>query len=145
MKEGYKMKAMKLAILFLLVPLTSSYAQDIAIPTKKAEQFLSTLLQGEVDKAYDSLFQGSVIPERKPQAVDMLKRQTKMGLPVFGKGLGFELSNQQEFGKSIVRLVYIFKCELHPLIWEFYFYRPNSEWVLSNIRFNDEFGLLGEK
>ncbi len=139
------MKVTKLTVLFLIIFFGRAHAQDTATPKTKAEQFFTTLMQGKVDMAYDSLFQGSMIAEQKPQAVELLKRQTKLGLPMYGRVLGFELSKEQRFGKSVVRLVYILKLERHPMVWEFYFYRPKSIWILSNVRFNDQFQLIGEK
>ena len=32
--------------------------------------------------------------------------------------------------------------EKHPLVWEFFFYRPLDTWFLANVQFNDEFNGL---
>jgi hypothetical protein len=75
----------------------------------------------------------------------MLKQQTQTGLPIYGKVLGYELIREEAFGDSVTRLVYLLKSEKHPTVWEFYFYKPESEWFLSNILFNDQFQLLEKK
>ena len=115
-------------------------------PKTMAEQFLNVLSQGNVSGAYDGLFSGSQIPEQKPQMAEMLKRQTEMGLPVYGQILGYELYIEEQFGGSVVRLVYIMQLQMHPLFWEFYFYKPGQgPWRLINVAFNDEFAVLSAK
>jgi hypothetical protein len=81
----------------------------------------------------------------KPQAVDLLKAQTASGLPMYGKVLGFEKIIEEKFGISIVRLVYVLKSEKAPTIWEFYFYKPQTNWFLGNVMFNDQFQSLDSK
>jgi hypothetical protein len=114
-------------------------------PREFVEEFFAQVKAGKVSTGYDILFSGSGIPAMKPQAVDMLKTQTASGLPMFGKVLGFERITEEKFGTSIVRLVYVLKSEKGPTIWEFYFYKPQTNWFLANVLFNDQFQLLGSK
>jgi len=88
---------------------------------------------------------GSNIPALKPQAVEMLKIQITSGLHLYGKILGFEKIREETFGTSVVRVVYVLKSERAPTIWEFYFYKPKSDWFVVNIMFNDQFQLLDSK
>ena len=99
----------------------------------------------KISEAYDGLFDGSTIPKSKPQAVEMLKRQTSSGLPLYGKILAYENIRMEKFGESIIRLVYVLKSETGPTIWEFYFYKPSNNWFLVKITFNDEFHLIEKK
>jgi len=114
-------------------------------PGEFVEEFFKYVKEGKVSQGYDILFAGSDIPAMKPQAVDMIKSQTASGLPMYGKILGFEKIREEKFGISIVRLVYILKSEKAPTIWEFHFYRPQANWFLGNVLFNDQFQLLGSK
>jgi hypothetical protein len=75
----------------------------------------------------------------------MLKQQTQTVLPIYGEVIGYEFLREETFGDSVVRLVYLLKSEKHPTVWEFYFYKPKTEWFLSNILFNDQFQLLDKK
>ena len=145
-RKGVDMKIISvILVLFALTISVPAFGQDRNAPKGAAEQFLRTLMSGEVDKAYDSLFQGSLLPVKKPGAFDVLKGQTKLAMPVYGKVVGFESVNEQKFGDSIVRLVYVLKFEQHPMIWEFFFYRAKSGWVVSNVVYNDQFQLLGNR
>lgn len=114
-------------------------------PREFVEEFFGSIKAGKVAEGYDRLFTGSGIPTMKPQAVEVLKTQTAGALPMFGKIVGFEKLREEQFGTSIVRLVYVLKCEKAPTIWEFYFYRPQASWFLANILFNDQFQLLEGK
>lgn len=106
-------------------------------PRQRAEHFLATLTKGETDKAFDQLFVGSPAGVNSAK-LDDFKRQTAANLPPYGKSLGDELVIEQSFGVSVVRLVYILKMEKHPVVVEFFFYKPRDIWFLANIRLNDE-------
>ncbi len=137
------MKKMFLTIALLFLPLASLSAAAAETPKQKVEKFLAGLQQGKVSESYDELFVGSNISKAKPQAVTTLKHQTKSGLPLYGKVLGYEVVHNEQLSNSLARLVYILKLERHPTIWEFYFYKPGDQWVLINVKFNDKLDLLG--
>lgn len=132
-----------LIILLLVIPVISN--ADEESPITKVSAFLTMVQEGKISEAYDQLFIGSSIPVSKPQAVEMLKMQTSSGLPLYGNIIGFEKIREEKFGTSIVRLVYVLKSEKSPTTWEFYFYKPKSDWFLSNILFNDQYQLLDSK
>ena len=111
-------------------------------PRSIAEAFLAGLQRGQTSASLDRLFSGSSIPKDKPQQVDLLRRQLEAGLPAYGKVLGFELVREEKFGTSIVRLVYLLKSEKHATVWEFHFYKPQANWFLANLNFNDQFNGL---
>ena len=132
-----------LMILLLLAPIIGFAGE--ASPKTIAEQFLSSLPRQRFDASYDQLLDGSFISNNNPQAVANLRSQTEKLLPLYGSILGYELIQEENFGTSIVRLVYILKQEKHPTVWEFYFYKPRSFWFLANIRFNDQFNFIESK
>lgn len=133
-------------ILCFMIYISSKFvfAAEKQVYQVSVETFLTSLIDGQIDAAYTKILQGSLIQE-KGEEVKNLKQQTSVGLDIYGKPLGFELLKQQDYGASIARMVYVLKCEKHPLIWEFYFYKPKSEWTLVRIMFNDRFDLLADK
>jgi hypothetical protein len=131
-------------LLILFVSVSISYAKQQG-PTQMVEAFFAMLQKGKISEAYDLLLQGSSIPTSKPQAVQLLKTQTASGLPLYGSILGVEKIHEERIGQSIIRLVYVLKSELAPTAWEFYFYKPKSNWFLANITFNDQFQLFESK
>lgn len=130
-------------VLCFIVCISSKFvfAAEKPVYQTSIETFFTTLINGQVDAAYTKFLKGSLI-EEKGEDVKNLKEQTSIGLNIYGKPLGFELLKQENYAASIVRMVYVLKCEKHPLIWEFYFYKPKSEWTLIRVLFNDRFDLL---
>jgi len=128
-------------ILLLIFPVLAT-AGNSQSPKDITNAFFASVIKGNISRGYDQLFQGSAIPVDKPQAVTALKQQTKSGLPLYGKLLGYEFIKEEKFGKSIIRLLYALKSEKGPTIWEFYFYKPKNSWFLANVMFNDQFQLL---
>jgi hypothetical protein len=108
-------------------------------PTEMAEEFLSRIAKAEIDKAYEAFLEGSSIDAKQ---VELLRQKTKSGLPLYGTILGRELIREESFGTSVVRLVYLLKCEQHPITWEFYLYKPKDRWIVSSLKFLDTFDLL---
>lgn len=115
------------------------YAKE---PIEFTAEFFQMVEDSKISEAYDRLFVGSPIPAQKPQAVDMLKRQTASSLPLYGGIVGIEKLREEKVGRSVVRLVYILKSEMAPTVWEFYFYKPKEKWFLANVKFNDQFQSL---
>ena len=126
------------ALLLLCLPPVA----DAKEPREFTEKFFLLLQSGKVPEAYSQLSAGSQIAAQKPQAFALLTKQTADGLPMYGKIVGVELINEEKFGETIVRLVYVLKSEIAPTVWEFYFYKPKADWFLGKLLFNDEFNLL---
>jgi len=137
----------KCVVFLLVITVTLTIASTCLAtePKEFVEQFFDKIKAGKITEGYDGLFAGSGISVLKPQAFQMLKMQTAAVLPVYGSILGFEKIREEKFGASLVRLVYILKSENGPTIWEFYFYKPRTNWFCDNVFFNDEFGHLERK
>ena len=128
-----------LIAIILCLSVNPSWAKE---PKEFTQEFFEKIKAGKINEAYDGLFEGSGIPEMKPQAVTMLKRQTASGLSLYGNILDFEVIHKEIFGMSVVRLVYILKQEKAPTVWQFFFYKPKDKWFLGNVTFSDQFRLL---
>jgi hypothetical protein len=139
------MKTIKIMMVaFLGLMLCSAAVPKESDYQTRAEVFLAGIIEKEVDKSYDELFSNSLIAS-KAQMVKLQKENTWAVLNTYGELLGYEFVKQQEYGDSVVRLVYVLKCEQVPLIWEFYFYKPVSDWTLVNIAFDTKYDLLADK
>ncbi len=136
------MRLSTITVLIIVFAIFAARAEDMS-PRQRAEQFFVTLTHGDTNKAYDQLFAESSADPNSTQ-MEALKRQTAENLPRYGKVLGHEVVSEKTFGASVMRLVYILKIEKHPVVWEFFFYRPQGKWFISNVRLNDEFNGLGD-
>ena len=129
-------------LVFAAAPNASAQDADIAAPLKKAETFFAKLMVGDISGAYDGVFKGASFARSNPKLVGQFKNQTS-GLPsVYGRFMGYERLSSQRFGDSILRLIYVLKLELRPIVWEFYFYRAKADWELLDIRFNHQLSSL---
>lgn len=86
-----------------------------------------------------STLRGILHSQGTTRGVSHLKSQTQSKLPAYGKILGYELTKEEEYGSSVVKLIYILKSEKAPTVWEFIFYKPNESWYLVNATFSDQF------
>lgn len=108
-----------------------------------ATKFFQMIQKGKINEAYNQVFIGSIMSTEKPQQLEMVKNQTQ-AISMYGGIIDFEKISEESIGSSIIRLVYVLKSEKHPTIWELYFYKPKSEWILSQIMFNDQFQKLNK-
>jgi hypothetical protein len=139
---------MKLLASFLFLAVFIVNAADAPAadsPKARAEQFLAGMVAGDVEKSFDKLFAGSPTLAAKPDMIDLMKRQTSAGLPLYGKVLRYEFIQEKSFGASVVLLSYMLITEKHPLIWHFFFFRPDKAWIADTVVFNDQYqGISGE-
>lgn len=139
------MKTIKIVVaVFLGLVLCSAAVPEKDDYQTRAEIFLAGIIEKEVDKSYDELFSNSLIAS-KAQMVRLQKENTLTILNMYGELLSYDFVKQQKYGDSVVRLVYVLKCEQVPVTWEFYFYKPVSDWTLVNIAFDTKYDLLADK
>ncbi len=132
------------AVLLVLAVTANAQAQDADVATahQKADTFLDKLMAGSIGPAYDGLLADSNNSKLTPQVIAQFKQQSA-GIPrLYGRLLGFERVSSQRLGDSIVQLLYVVKHELHPIVWEFSFYRVKDDWFVVKIRFNDQLSWL---
>ena len=127
-----------LALVLLARTATAAPAPDAALPRDKVEAFFNTIIQGDAAKAFDTLLAGSSISASRPEASYNLRHQLQTDLAGYGKPLAYDLVEEKTFGTSLVRLVYIFRLEKHPLTWEFFFYQGSRTWLPIDVHFNDK-------
>jgi len=139
------MRTIKIVVaVFLGLVLCSAAVPEKVDYQTRAEIFLAGIIEKEVDKSYDELFSNSLIAS-KAQMVKLQKENTWTILNMYGELLSYDFVKQQKYGDSVVRLVYVLKCEQVPVTWEFYFYKPVSDWTLVNIAFDTKYDLLADK
>ncbi len=102
-------------------------------------------MHGQIEKPYEWLFIGSPQSGEKSVAVNSLVRRTEHAVRVYGKMFRYELVHEEQMGESLYRYVYILVSEKAPTTWEFYFYKPQKNWFLTNLIFNTRFNLIDAK
>ena len=110
-------------------------------PEATVGRFFSYLQRKEVDLAYDQLTKGTKIAERA-EDVKMLKSKTKDAIALFGAVGGFELVNRKTVGERLVSYTYVSLGKEFPLRWRFYFYKPQENWKLIDLRVDDRLSAI---
>ena len=114
-------------------------------PTQQVAKFFSTVKSGENAEAVDRLYSSNPLLNQKPQQLAMLKQQLGTIVSLYGNLSGTENIHTEQLSSSLVRIVELAKHEQHPVVWEFYFYKPNEKWFISQGTFNDQFKSIGAK
>jgi len=114
-------------------------------PTEQAEAFFADIAAGKSNDAVDRLYASNPAMQQKLQTIALVKQQLSTIQTLFGSQIGTDTVRMEQITDSITRIVIVAKHELHPVIWELYFYRPQDKWIVSQALFNDQFQLLGAK
>lgn len=100
----------------------------------KSELFMKRLIVGNINEAYDLLLIGSPL-KANPNNLNILKTTNKKIIHDYGKPLSFEFLKQKKFSKDKVSVQYLLKSQKYPLVWEFHYYKPKNEWLITKINF----------
>jgi hypothetical protein len=132
-------KLIIICILFLMSSTSLAYEGD---PETQVENFFKDLSSGNVNEAIDSLYSSNPLMNQKIQELTLMKQQVAMISTLFGKHIGVEEYSNELLTPSITKIVKVEKFENHPVVWEFFFYKPHDKWIISKGTFNDQFGSL---
>jgi hypothetical protein len=129
-------------ILAALPSVSSAYDGE---PSSQVEQFFTELAVGKVNESIDNLYASNPIMQQKIQALTVLKQQLASLTPLYGEVMGTENITNEKLSPSITRIVQVAKHTVHPIVWEFYFYKPKNKWIISQAMFVDQFQVVGAK
>lgn len=134
----------------LLVGLCLLFCTSLAFsyegnPKEQVAQFFKDLLANKPSQAVDNLYSSNPLVGQKAQQLTLLKQQLGTVSALYGKIIGTENVHYEQFSPSLVRIVEIVKYEAHPITWEFYFYKPNKKWMISQGLFVDQFQVIDKK
>jgi hypothetical protein len=67
------------------------------------------------------------------------KSQREVATLAFGKPLGeVEFVREEFVGNSLLRLIYLEKFERNAIVWRLTYYRPNGQWFLHTLSWDDK-------
>ncbi|MFN8575467.1 MAG: hypothetical protein U0354_01295 [Candidatus Sericytochromatia bacterium] len=130
------MKKIFYTLLFSLLLINTSFSveQGMIEYQIKSELFMKRLIVGNMNEAYDLLFIGSPL-KANPKNLITLKNTNKLIIEQYGKPLSFDFVKQNKYPNNRVSVQYLLKSEKFPLIWEFHYYKPKNEWIITKINF----------
>jgi hypothetical protein len=111
---------------------------DLAQARKLSDQAMSLFMDEKFVEGYGVLKPFWPLP---PVEIDNLANQTNMQWPMvrqrFGKSVGVEFVRQRQVGDSLAEYVYLQKFQHHALRWVFVFYKPQGDWFINSVSFDD--------
>ena len=125
--------------------LASSVQAYDGSPENQVTSFFKDLGAGKHSVAIDKLYSSNPLMSQKAQQLTLLKQQLGSISALYGNFIGNENMSSEELSPSVVRIVEVAKHENHPIIWEFYFYKPKDKWMISQGMFVDQFQTVGTK
>ena len=100
------------------------------------EEFLTPLVKGKSELAFDKLTKASTLLHADKSLLDAVKREyTTLGARA-GRLLGFEKISEESSGSSLRRLKYLMRGEKLPIIWDFVLYDGGADgsWQVIEIK-----------
>lgn len=123
--------------------ITAAPLKDVAETKTLSNTIMQHFLKEEFDKGLNIAKAYWPLP---PVEIDSLANQINTQWSVvqqrFGKPTGIELVSEESIGQSFVRYYFLHKFENHAIYWKFTYYRPNNEWKINGITFQDDLDFL---
>ena len=106
---------------------------ELAAPIDK---FFKTLKAGDYPNAYEGFLAGTRLGAQK-EKMSVFISKTQEAFGIYGKLNDYEIYDNYSVGSNVVVLTYLTRHDLQPLRWRFIFYRPDKQWGLINMGFDD--------
>jgi len=123
---------------------TSAFAYD-GLPKDQVAAFFRDSAAGKQSAAIDNLYASNPVITQTTQQITLLKQQVASLPTRYGNLIGNETLYYEELSPSLIRIVQLAKHESHPVVWEFYFYKPKDALVVSQSTFGVQFQFTGSK
>jgi hypothetical protein len=114
-------------------PNPSAPPAELAAPIDK---FFKTLKAGDYPTAYETFLAGTRLGAQK-EKMSVFISKTQEAFGIYGKLNDYEVFDNYSVGSNVIVLTYLTRHDLQPLRWRFIFYRPDKQWVLINMGFDD--------
>jgi len=100
------------------------------------DKFFKTLKSGDYPTAYETFLAGTRLGAQK-EKMSVFISKTQEAFGIYGKLNDYEIFDNYGVGSNVIVLTYLTRHDLQPLRWRFIFYRPDKQWVLINMGFDD--------
>ena len=140
------MRRLVIAILFACLWAPSALGQtldsldDVRALTQRS---MDHVLAGTVDDVFIELLPHWPLPKNELSMLRMqtLTRRNLVG-ERFGDSIGIVRVNERIIADSIVRITFIEKFERHVVRWVFAYYKPEDQWLVNFIVWDDDIDAL---
>jgi hypothetical protein len=92
--------------------------------------------QDAYEKAYATFLNGTMLGEQT-EKMSIFVSKTQEAFGIYGPLRDYEIFDNYGIGSNVLVLTYLTRHTLQPLRWRFIFYRPDKQWKLINMGFDD--------
>ena len=136
----------RVLISFILLVIATPVIAYEGSPQEQVSLFFKDVKAKKISMGIESLYSGNpTLLEQKKSQLTVLKQHVSTFEILFGEYLDNEIIHTEEFSPSLIRIVHAAKYSNHPLIFEFYFYKPKDKWIVSQFVFADQFETIGRR
>jgi hypothetical protein len=133
----------RLIVVITILAIPSAAFTYKGTPKNQVALFFKDIAAGKSTEAIDNLYSSNPAFSQKQQQLTLLKQQLATVTTLYGTFIGSEKIHYEELSPSLIRIVQVAKHEIHPILWEFYFYKPRNNWMISQGKFVDQFQVVG--
>jgi hypothetical protein len=123
-----------------IMPMTINHKPNPTAPSAELagpiDKFFKTLKAGDYPNAYEGFLAGTRLGAQK-EKMSVFISKTQEAFGIYGKLNDYEVFDNYSVGSNVIVLTYLTRHDLQPLRWRFIFYRPDKQWVLINMGFDD--------
>ena len=98
--------------------------------------FFAGLKAGDYANTYETFLAGTRLGEQKEKMSNFVDK-TQVAFGLYGGLTDYELFDNYSIGSNVLVLTYLSRHSIQPLRWRFIFYRPQKQWGLINMGFDD--------
>lgn len=137
------MKTMILCVLgVMLLPAVILPAQEVRTPDgvkAVCETFLEYIQEGDYNRAFSYLqSKPTSIPKNEFSQIEVSTiQQANTIRDLYGEVITIRLISEENVAGTAMKLVYLVVRENLPIRWKFIYYKPEREWKLVSIEFDD--------
>lgn len=105
-------------------------------PDKLTTEFFAKY-KSDTDSAFNFIFSTNKWMGENKDGTEKVKFQLREFANLMGEYIGYEKLTEQYLGESLNVAVYLVKYERQPLRFIFKYYKAKEEWVLFNLKFDE--------
>lgn len=123
-----------------IMPMSINHKPNATPPPSEiagsVDKFFKTLKAGDYPAAYEGFLAGTRLGAQK-EKMSVFISKTQEAFGIYGKLNDYEVFDNYGVGSNVIVLTYLTRHDMQPLRWRFIFYRPDKQWVLINMGFDD--------
>lgn len=105
----------------------------------KCDSIMEYIGKGDMFSGFEEIKKYTWISDKE---IDIVYKGTEKQLEIvskrYGSFVGYEFIKEKNISKSLRKFTYIAKCENHPLVWTFIFYKAKDKWTLNVFTWHDK-------